>query len=56
MAQAKNTKTEESKKIAVKVKGIPVRYNGEDFEPGDVLEIEEKHYSKEFFAKDEDEE
>ncbi len=53
MAQAKKAE-ESAKMIAVKVKGIPVRYNGEDYEPGDVLEIEEKHFSKELFAKEEE--
>lgn len=48
MAQAKT-----DKKIQVTVKEIPVRYNSEDFEPGQKIEIEEKHFDKNLFSKEE---
>lgn len=38
-------------KLKVSVKKIPVRHNGEDFEPGDELVIEEKHFNENFFEK-----
>jgi hypothetical protein len=38
-------------KLKVTVKDIPVRHNGEDFEPGDELVIEDKHFNKNFFEK-----
>ncbi|MBH0171028.1 hypothetical protein [Fictibacillus sp. 18YEL24] len=38
-------------KLKVSVKDIPVRHNGEDFEPGDELVIEDKHFNESFFEK-----
>jgi hypothetical protein len=39
-------------KIKVTVKNVPVRYNGEDFEPGETVEIEDKHFSENLFEKE----
>lgn len=39
-------------KVKVTVKDIPVRYNGEDYEPGDTVEIEDKHFDENLYDKE----
>ncbi|MGE7880144.1 hypothetical protein [Peribacillus muralis] len=44
-------KAKKAKKIKVTVKEIPVLHNGEDFQPGEIYEIEEKHFNESLFEK-----
>ena len=43
---------EKAKTIKVTVKDIPVFHNNEEFQPGDKLEIEEKHFNESLFEKE----
>lgn len=45
-------KEEKVKTFKVKVKDIPVLHNGESFEPGQTVEIEEKHFNENLFEKE----
>lgn len=49
---AKEKVEEKAKTIKVKVKDIPVLHNGESFEPGQSVEIEEKHFNEDVFEKE----
>lgn len=39
------------KTIKVEVLGIPVRHDGQDYEPGDTVEINEEQFNEEYFKK-----
>lgn len=49
---AKEKAEEKAKTIKVKVKDIPVLHNGESFEPGQSVEIEENHFNEDLFEKE----
>lgn len=51
MAKEKATE-EKTKTIKVKVKDIPVLHNGESFEPGQAVEIDENHFNEALFEKE----
>ena len=36
----------------VKVKDIPVYHNGEEYQPGDTLEIDAEHFNENLFEKE----
>jgi len=37
--------------MKAKVKGIPVRYNGKKYQPGETVEVAEKYFDENLFEK-----